>query len=1082
MYKNDTGYLLLEDPVTFNSEEVKAQELMRVLKEAAGNIPPLIILSGCQTAQGTMEEGFRGVADELIHEGVPAVIAMAFSIKDQFNIIFAGHLYEHLADKRSLPEAWSNALQDMRLQEQQQLEITGQHTCQPSQWLIPQLYISQQIIYIVDWQAQEQTTPATDTGFIEGASDFIGRRRECALLLRELVGNRPVFITGQGGIGKTSLGKYLVKRLIVQNTRYHCFAFNDTTIDLDVMALQLKEHLDVVDPAFGKFYEKNRRSEITDELDILIRQITKRCIPVWVFDNLETGQQHAGGSFTPGYSQWLRYVQQRLFNSHPVILIGRHEIPELLEIFKISLNQVPFNDFYRKCIQLKLKDLHKKGDLPGMGPIASMLYELFGGSYLALELVNELYVNAPAKTAALLQQVFRLNDTKYAKELMAGVQQQLKNFSKQLVLAEYVTLLTPEEQTTLHLLLYFSRPVMPLALEMQQPEREVSADLQRLKDLTLIEEHIHKPTGHKLYYIAPLAKNSIDKNRLPLVYFNYAYAGDYYLQVGKQLSLLEDIEAAILNYAECGSMTGLNEAGIFITGKYYKLGLFDKTMKYGRLVEEMAGDNTAGEIFNNLGSTYLKYGYTDQALIYFTKFSICARKEIDKKYLAAAFNAIGKVYLAMGDHDNAMEWFEKSFRLSNAGNYREEEAVTWSEIGTIYRELDDYDKAMKAYQHCWQIREQLNDRIGLAYLLNNMAKVYNDRGDYEKRKVTLQEAFVIAVKTGHKQLQGTIMNNIGSYYLEKGDYSSALVCYQKSLAVSESVKDEEEMGNAMLGMGSTYKLLGKHNEAVEYLTKGSATLQKFNDPDIQTNALVHISDININRGDSADSLPLLAMAQASYRKRKMGREEAQTLYHMGDAYLNLGDMDKSIKCLEECIDILKKVEDKEVESLALARLSQAHAMKREMDDVLKYQERSLALSQAVGNRSREAMILVTLASAYREKGLPELFWYYMLQAYTIYNEENDLHGLYSTSSRLGDFLCNDPEQLYIEEGIWLLEQAYEIGLQSDEYADVADVGAMIKKYQQLPVKKKKSRTNKRRLAKKVRQLQLSLLTINRIPE
>lgn len=1066
-YKNGSGYLQLENPVTFNSEEVKAQEFMRVLKEGAGDIPPLIILSSCQTAQGAMEEGFRGVADELIHEGVPAVIAMAFSIKDQFNIIFSEHLYEQLANKRSLPESWSNALQDMRRQEQQQLEMAGQHIYNPSQWLIPQLYISQQVIHIVDWQMQEQTSMVTDPRFIEGGNDFIGRRRECAVLLNELIRNKPVLITGQGGIGKTSLAGYLVKRLVVQDTIYHCFSFNETNMGFTAIAAELKQFLKTVDPSFQSFYEKNKLTDLNNELDLLIKRVAKHCTPVWIFDNLEMGQQNTGGQLTQEYNEWINYLQQRLFGRFPVVLIGRYEIPELNDVFKISLNQVPFVDFYRKCIQLDLKDLHTKISLPGIAQIASLLYDMFGGSYRTLELLNELYKNNPAKTEALLQQVVRLKDAQYAKELMAGVQQQLKDFSKQLVFTELITLLTREEQKTLHLLLYFQTPVMPLALEKQQPAKDVQAELQRLKNLTLIEEHIHKTTGNKLYYIAPLVKNSIEGIQLPQVYFYPEYAGDYYLEAGKQLTLsLEDVEAAIPHYAAARCIAKLNEAGMLTTNQYYKLGLFDKTLTYGKLVEKVAGDETTGDILNNLGATYLKFGHAHLALTYFTKFSICARKANDKKNLAAAFNAIGNVYMDLEDHDTAMEWLQKSYRLSKAGNYREEEAVTLSNIGSIYKELGEYDKAMKALKQSWKLREQLNDRVGLAHLLNNMAAIYDDRGDYQKKKETLQNAFSLAVETGHKQLQGSIMNNMGSFYLEEENYSAALVCFQKGLAVSESVNNEIEMGNAMTGMGTVYKILGKHNEAVEYITKGSSILQKYNDPDVQTDALVQIGNINIDRGDPEDSLPFLQMALANYRQRKMGREEAQALYYIGDAYLNLGETDKSIKCLEECISILEKEKDTEIESMALARLSQAHAAKKETDKVLKYQERNLELSQATGNRSHEAITLVHLATAYHEKGLPELYLYYMLQAYTIYNEENDLHGLYFTSSIVGEYLCIDPERSYIQEGIWLLEQAYELGIQSDEYPGVENVADLLEKFQQLPVKKKKKPVKQKQTEKK----------------
>jgi tetratricopeptide (TPR) repeat protein len=1031
IYKNDAGYLQLEDAITLKSKEIKAEQFARALKEDDLHAPPLVVLSSCQTAQGSMEDGFRGVADELIHEGVPAVIAMAFSIKDQFNILFAGHLYEHLANKCSLAEGYSKALRDLRRREQQELERLNQQHNRPSQWLIPQLYLSQRVDDIVDWQADSMDGPPVERGSLRHVSEhrFIGRRRECALLLNELIYDKPVLITGQGGIGKTALAGYLVKRLVVRDAAYYCFAFDESSFGIGPMVSQLLQYLRTADPQYNDAYE-------AEHIDFLVNRVTKLCKPVWVFDNLESCQPN---------SDWMKYAQGRLFLKFPVILLSRYEVPELERVFNLRLNQAPFVDFYRKYMELDLAGLHTEINVPERVDVADLLYRMFGGHYRTLESLNEVYVNNPVKTQALLRQIATRKDAATpAKALMQDVRENIESSGKPMNVAELLTLPTIEELKTLHLLFRFDRPVATLALEMQQAGRNFDADLQRLRNFTLIEEEIHKETGRKLYYVAPLVKNAVEGIELPQVYFYPEYAGDYcYLAYSKISFSYGDLEAALHYFKMSRSVTKLNEAGTILVNHYYHIGLFNETLYYGEMVEEMAGDGTAGEILKSLGLVHLKYGNSKQALIYFTRFSIVCRKAGEDKKLAYVFNAIGRTYDQMNDPDTALEWLDKSIRLSKTIQDKSQEAIALSNMGQVYCDVGEEEKAMNVFQQCFQIRKETGDLRGQVGVLNNICRIYSGRGEYRKVIEKLQEALVIAVEIGDNRMQALVLNNIGYALMSEGDLNSALICFQKNLAVSESFEDEEEKGKALVGMGTAYRNLGNHDEAIERLTEGASILQKFDYPHIQHDTAMDLGDIYLQRGDAALALVYLDKALAGFRKGNRAKEAAQALRYMGDAYLRLNDIDKSIQHLEACLMVLEEVDDKEIESMALTSLAQAHAVKDDPDKVLDLAEKKLEIARTGGDRVGEADALFNMALVYLEKRLPELYLHYCLESYTIQSETNNLGGLYFMSSVLGAFLCNNCPEKYLNEGLWFLEQAYEIGIQSSEFPGVEHLGSMI---------------------------------------
>jgi hypothetical protein len=58
----------------------------------------LAVLNSCQGARGSVSDPFSGVAQSLVQQGIPAVVAMQFEISDQAAIIFAQELYAAIAD------------------------------------------------------------------------------------------------------------------------------------------------------------------------------------------------------------------------------------------------------------------------------------------------------------------------------------------------------------------------------------------------------------------------------------------------------------------------------------------------------------------------------------------------------------------------------------------------------------------------------------------------------------------------------------------------------------------------------------------------------------------------------------------------------------------------------------------------------------------------------------------------------------------------------------------------------------------------------------------------------------------------
>ncbi len=92
--RSQEGVLILEDE-SGSGVAVSGEDFGVVLRDHA---PRLVVLNACKGARTSRRDPFAGVAQALIRQGVPAVVAMQTEIPDDFALTLARELYGALAD------------------------------------------------------------------------------------------------------------------------------------------------------------------------------------------------------------------------------------------------------------------------------------------------------------------------------------------------------------------------------------------------------------------------------------------------------------------------------------------------------------------------------------------------------------------------------------------------------------------------------------------------------------------------------------------------------------------------------------------------------------------------------------------------------------------------------------------------------------------------------------------------------------------------------------------------------------------------------------------------------------------------
>jgi hypothetical protein len=107
IYDDGEGYLAFEDPKGGGPTLVTGQMLSQMLSDRRS--VRLAVLNACEAALTPVNDPLAGVAPALVANGIPAVVAMQFSITDDAAVTFAEEFFAALADSDPVDAAVTEA-------------------------------------------------------------------------------------------------------------------------------------------------------------------------------------------------------------------------------------------------------------------------------------------------------------------------------------------------------------------------------------------------------------------------------------------------------------------------------------------------------------------------------------------------------------------------------------------------------------------------------------------------------------------------------------------------------------------------------------------------------------------------------------------------------------------------------------------------------------------------------------------------------------------------------------------------------------------------------------------------------------
>jgi len=258
------GYLLFEGEWG-GTDKVSGAAFGKLLNSSHAG---LVVLSACQSAMMDSEDPMSGVAAQLVHAGIPAVIAMSYSAFVITTELLFAEFYRSLFEGSSVASSLDKARYALCAKPERITQLRGaggaeEFHLQLHDWFLPALYQSgtDQPLLSADGadSLPAKAEPLHNLPDVQ-ESGFFGRSRELWQIERFFAVNscRRISITGFGGQGKTALaleaGRWLLRNKLFKRACFVSYAsyqgLDPVAVAIATMSAVLQESL--VDAAAAK--------------------------------------------------------------------------------------------------------------------------------------------------------------------------------------------------------------------------------------------------------------------------------------------------------------------------------------------------------------------------------------------------------------------------------------------------------------------------------------------------------------------------------------------------------------------------------------------------------------------------------------------------------------------------------------------------------------------------------------------------------------------------------------------------------------------------------------------------------------
>lgn len=308
------------------------------------------------------------------------------------------------------------------------------------------------------------------------------------------------------------------------------------------------------------------------------------------------------------------------------------------------------------------------------------------------------------------------------------------------------------------------------------------------------------------------------------------------------------------------NMSGMHRAadafGIYFVQKGHFNQAFKILYRSMRFYQRSENQAYLMKAYHYLGTLFLSWGNTDEAIYWLEKCHELTKINIDKSYLHAVRNNLSVAYLKTPDKKQALEYLNAN-ELDSLLLSDEAKIAMLNLKGNYWLSLDNFELSKNYYKRSKNaaLKEGWDRHISTAY--TNLA-VTEFSTDIELSKTYFDSSVYYAKKSGLYEKVSLSYFNLAAWHAETANFDSSIYYFSQSFSYAKQINNYENMLDALDEMSGLFREMNKW-EKVDSLN----TILREVKSQQYTELLNMESDFDILENAFSQNTPLLERAVLS---------------------------------------------------------------------------------------------------------------------------------------------------------------------------------------------------------------------------
>ncbi|GLW33563.1 AfsR/SARP family transcriptional regulator [Actinoplanes regularis] len=264
------------------------------------------------------------------------------------------------------------------------------------------------------------------------------------------------------------------------------------------------------------------------------------------------------------------------------------------------------------------------------------------------------------------------------------------------------------------------------------------------------------------------------------------------------------------------------------------------------------------------------------------------RQAGDRRGQAVILYSTGSLAIVEKRFADARQSLDEAAELFHAVDDAQGSALVSHNIAYLERMDGNLGEAARRYESALAVLRNGGDLAAAAYVLHNMAQVELERGDTDSAKDMLPQALELSRRAGSRRIEAQVLHRLGDAHLQADEPEEAAVAFGEALAAVHDLGDPIGEAYALHGIAVAHLRGGDYTEAGTALNRAQLLARSNGERLVEARIAFSLGELALACGKPTQAVMHLHRALGLFRGIQAPVFEARVLEMLTEAYAAAG--------------------------------------------------------------------------------------------------------------------------------------------------------------------------------------------------